>query len=114
MLNKLDEINWKELEHAYGPAEDVPGQIRALASTDPQVREKAQYELWGNIIHQGTIYQATSYAVPFLIELLEIPEVQDTRLAHSPRAWDWGNVCFVFQQFGLPHSQDKLISFLRD
>jgi hypothetical protein len=76
MLEGLEQINWKELRHAYGSAEDVPAQIRALALNDKQIREAALTELWGNIIHQGTVYSATAYAIPFLIELLESPDVK--------------------------------------
>src|SRR3712207_2397151 len=77
MLEGLDQIPWAELEHAYGPASDVPNQIRALASANPQRRDAAYHELWGNIIHQGTVYEATAYAVPFLVEVLGDPNVQD-------------------------------------
>jgi len=41
------------------------------------VRDKALYELYGNIFHQGTRYPATAPAVPFLFELLKAPGVQD-------------------------------------
>jgi hypothetical protein len=77
MLEGLDQINWNDLEHAYGSAEDVPEQICALASDDKQTREQAYTQLWSNIIHQGTVYSATAYAVPFLIELVESPHVKD-------------------------------------
>jgi HEAT repeat protein len=74
MLDQLDCVPWAELTHAYGSASDVPGQIRALRSSDPKVREKALWKLYGNIFHQGTRYQATPHAVPFLYELLRDPE----------------------------------------
>lgn len=77
MLEGLDSIDWQHLTHAYGPATDVPDLIHALASTDKQIREQAHHELCGNIWHQGTIYQATAYAVPFLIELLTYESVED-------------------------------------
>jgi hypothetical protein len=77
MLEGLDKINWRKLHHAYGNARDVPGLIRALLSPDAEVREKAFYELYGNIFHQGTRYEATPYAVPFFFELLTSPETPD-------------------------------------
>lgn len=77
MLEGLDSVNWSELEHAYGPAEDVPDLIRALLSDDVKKREEARWRLWGNIIHQGTVYAATAHAVPFFVELLDSPTVQD-------------------------------------
>ncbi|MFD5892811.1 hypothetical protein [Streptomyces sp. NPDC060366] len=61
----LDTQPWAEWEHAYGSADDVPGQLRALASDDAEEAEEALYELYGNIIHQGSVYEATAYAVPY-------------------------------------------------
>ena len=76
LLESLHEIDWGKLGHAYGEANDVPDLIRALASADQAVRERAMYGLFGNIWHQGTVYEASVYAVPFLIELLAEPHVQ--------------------------------------
>lgn len=66
-MKSLDEVPWSALYHAYGTAADVPGQLRKLreASTSGD----AIHELFGNIWHQGTVYEATSFAVPFLVEL---------------------------------------------
>ena len=75
MLAGLDEIDWAGLEHAYGPAGDVPGLIRALASTEPDERERARHALYGNVFHQGSRYEATAYAVPFLARLAVGPQV---------------------------------------
>jgi len=70
MLEGLDRVDWSGLRHAYGAAEDVPALIRALISPSEDERRAAITELYGNLWHQGTIYEATSYAVPFLIELV--------------------------------------------
>lgn len=80
MLETLDSVNWSELSHAYGPASDVPGLIRNLLSDDVSVRDEACWQLWGNIIHQGTVYEATAWAVPFFLELLDSPKVH-----HKPQ-----------------------------
>lgn len=77
MLENLDTIDWRNLHHAYGPANDVPDLIRALVSNDEEERQSAIFELYGNIWHQDTVYEATAYAVPFLIELLESERAQD-------------------------------------
>jgi hypothetical protein len=74
VLDRLDEIPWHSLHHAYGTAEDVPGLLRALAQEGEQ-QDKALYELFGNIWHQGTVYEASAYAVPFLVELAANPTV---------------------------------------
>ncbi|PQO40077.1 HEAT repeat domain-containing protein [Blastopirellula marina] len=70
MLSGLDQVDWKSLSHAYGSAEDVPAQMCKLTSPDKAVWETAIYDFYGNIWHQGTVYEATAYAVPFLLELL--------------------------------------------
>lgn len=66
----LDDIPWSELSHAYGEASDVPALLRQLASDDGN----PMHELYGNIFHQGTRYQATPYAVPFVAEVALNPE----------------------------------------
>ena len=69
MLEGLNKVDWGSLQHAYGTAEDVPALIRMLISPSPADRRDAFGSLYGNLWHQGTVYQATSRAVPFLIEL---------------------------------------------
>ncbi|MFE1314776.1 hypothetical protein [Streptomyces sp. NPDC058755] len=62
----LDRVAWPELGHAYGPADDVPGLLRAVTGGDEEAAAEAEQELWGSIVHQGTVYEATVAAVPFL------------------------------------------------
>jgi hypothetical protein len=71
----LDAVAWAKIEHAYGPAVDVPDLIRALVSPDAKIRGGAWYQLHGNLWHQGTIYEATAYAVPFFLQLLKSEKV---------------------------------------
>ncbi len=75
MLEGLDNIPWSTLNHAYGSAEDVPQLIWSLLDTNDDIRDKTLYSLYSNIWHQGTVYQATPYAVPFLVELLSVSTV---------------------------------------
>ena len=77
MLNGLDEINWSQLHHAYGEASDVPVLFRQLLSKDKVIVDKAIYELFGNIWHQGTVYEVSATAVPFLQEILKSPEIDE-------------------------------------
>ena len=84
MLDRLSEVNWSSLQHAYGPAEDVPDLLRALvepATASPslraeatrarrEVRDHVQWLLWGNVFHQGSRYEVTASVVPFLVEIL--------------------------------------------
>src|SRR5688572_20641353 len=69
--DRLAQVPWYELEHAYGKAERVPQWLSELRSTDGKVQAEALNALDGTICHQGTRYSASPYAVPFLIELLE-------------------------------------------
>ncbi|WP_328492837.1 HEAT repeat domain-containing protein [Streptomyces sp. NBC_00414] len=65
----LDDVDWAGLSHAYGSAEDVPGQIRALCGEDEAARKKAFGSLFSNIFHQGSRYRASPAAVPFLARI---------------------------------------------
>ncbi|MEH0841235.1 hypothetical protein V6U81_02420 [Micromonospora sp. CPCC 205711] len=73
MPRDLNTIDWASLTHAYGSAADVPALIGDLRSLDGEVRSTAMYELYGNIFHQGSRYEASAYAVPFLLELVADP-----------------------------------------
>ncbi|MDI1460627.1 HEAT repeat domain-containing protein [Catellatospora sp. KI3] len=77
MLERLDDIDWSLLSHAYGAADDVPGWIRELASGDDEVRIGAYQGLYASIVHQGSRYEATAHAAPFLLELLADESVPD-------------------------------------
>ncbi|MGW3244435.1 HEAT repeat domain-containing protein [Streptomyces sp. NPDC001070] len=76
-LAELDSVAWSELTHAYGPADDVPGQLRALRSPERDERAKALHELYGNVFHQGSRYEASAYAVPFLVGMAVDPATPD-------------------------------------
>jgi tetratricopeptide (TPR) repeat protein len=71
MFEGLDDIDWASLKHAYGSAADVPAMLRRLASSDPAERDEALHAAYGNIFHQGTRYEATPKAIPFLIAIAE-------------------------------------------
>src|SRR5579862_1242153 len=75
MLEQHDRVDWSQLSHAYGQAADVPEMIRDLARSGPATREDVLEELWSSILHQGSLYTATTAAIPFLIELLNEPSV---------------------------------------
>src|SRR5436190_7158853 len=78
MLEGLNKVDWSSLQHAYGTAEDVPTLIRALISPSPDERRAAITKLYSNLWHQGTVYEATSHAVPFLIELAVSDKTPDS------------------------------------
>lgn len=70
MLEDLDSIPWGQLQHAMGTAEDVPGDLRDLAFGDDAARDHAVGSLCNTICHQGSVYEATAPAVPFLVEMV--------------------------------------------
>ena len=57
---------WDQLYHAFGPATDLPELLDAL-SPDPS--DPLWGELWGRVCHQGSIYPASRYVLPFLLNL---------------------------------------------
>ena len=75
MLEGLDRVDWSSLEHAYGPAGDVPDLLRLLL--DDAERDDALHALYGNIFHQSTRYPATPHAVPFLVEIFNDTSLGD-------------------------------------
>jgi hypothetical protein len=58
--------NWRELKHAYGSAEDIPGIISALT---PDPTSPAWEDLWSRVCHQGTTYSASPVVLPFLLSV---------------------------------------------
>ncbi|MER5275479.1 HEAT repeat domain-containing protein [Streptomyces sp. NPDC002809] len=77
MFAGIDEVDWASMEHAYGPADDVPGLLRGLASADPAEREAALDGMYGAVHHQGDVYACTLACIPFLFELVVDPAVPD-------------------------------------
>jgi hypothetical protein len=65
----IDDLPWGDMSHAYGPAVDVPTDLKRVASTEPRMRENALWNLSGNIYHQGDIFDSTAAALPFLVTL---------------------------------------------
>jgi hypothetical protein len=70
MLDDIDAVPWANLRHAFGAATDLPARIRALAAKDRDERQAALKELFARLVHQGSVFDATPRAVPFLFELL--------------------------------------------
>ncbi|MBQ0905483.1 hypothetical protein [Micromonospora sp. U21] len=77
LLAGLDDLPWESLHHAYGPAVDIPDQLRALRSAEVPVRSCALSELFGNVYHQGTRWGASCHVVPFLVALADDPDTPD-------------------------------------
>jgi len=78
-----EEIDWSTVRACYGPATSVPASLRQLASPLRGERSDAISELWGCLCHQGTVYEASAIAVPFLFDAaksLELPRADREQL----------------------------------
>jgi HEAT repeat protein len=66
----LDEVDWSQLRHEFGPATDVPAVLRACAGAHPD----AVYALEDSLVYRGDAVQsAATGALPFLARLAADP-----------------------------------------
>ena len=81
LQEQLYQVAWEHLSHAYGPASDTPLHLLALLSNQVEEREYALEMLWSSICHQGSVYEASVAAVPFLIQILQqVPDEQKSSI----------------------------------
>ena len=70
--DEIRAIPWAEFETAYGPATDVPAQLRHLAGTDRSAALAASHELWCGLCHQHVyVSSAARPALPFILGALD-------------------------------------------
>ncbi|MFF4270213.1 hypothetical protein [Streptomyces sp. NPDC001536] len=69
----LTRTNWAELNHAYGPAEDVPKVLVALLDPNQAVRTKALGDIHHVVHHQNTLYEATAPTALYVAAILSDP-----------------------------------------
>ncbi|WP_157260554.1 hypothetical protein [Patulibacter minatonensis] len=72
-----EEIDWSDVQHAYGPAGDLPA-LFDLIRTAPADRDEAINDLWSALCHQETIYEASAVAVPTLFSLAQLHDLSVT------------------------------------
>lgn len=77
MLERLDAVDWAAVQHAFGPATDIPDALRTLADDDPGRRQRAYQHLWQTLLDEGMRNHATAAAAPFIAELVGDPRVPD-------------------------------------
>jgi hypothetical protein len=77
MFEALNSIDWESLSGCYNSAEEMPHFLRSFLSPVPEIRDWAIDEISSAVIHQGSVYDVSPVAVPFLFELLENEEVED-------------------------------------
>lgn len=71
----IDAIAWGSLNHAYGPATDVPGHLRALYRPDDAV--DAADALLTRVYHQGGgVFSSAVAALPFVVRAAADPDVR--------------------------------------
>ncbi|MCA9587449.1 MAG: hypothetical protein KC657_19110 [Myxococcales bacterium] len=87
-LAELDRVPWGRLAHAYGVGRsgeglhhDVAATLRGLGDDDPEMFEDAANTVFSNLCHQGTIYEATPFAVPFLAAFAAGVDLADEQVA---------------------------------
>ncbi|MEU0402745.1 hypothetical protein ABZ318_21375 [Streptomyces sp. NPDC006197] len=72
----VDAVDWSELKHNYGSAEEIPVLLRRCAGPDSDDAEDASSELLNLLFHQGGwICSAASAALPFMLRLAATPQV---------------------------------------
>jgi hypothetical protein len=70
-------VNWKELNHAYGSAENIPLLLSQLSSFPDETPSEQEpwVSLWSSLYHQGDIYSASFASVPEIVKhLLKSPQ----------------------------------------
>lgn len=86
-LDELAQAPWDRLKHAFGAGPliymgypfDVAASLRDIVADDPEKAEEALLSFWDTLCHQGTIYEASAWAIPFLIAFLVDVDADDPR-----------------------------------
>lgn len=66
----LASVPWDELEHAYGPAGDVPDLLRRIPKARGNKLQELAEELWSRVLHQGTFYSASPTVARWMADAL--------------------------------------------
>jgi hypothetical protein len=61
---------WTSLQHAYGPAGDIPALLAAAENSGAKFGP-AWNDVWSRLCHQGTTYTASYAALPLLADMAE-------------------------------------------
>lgn len=72
MDDELAAVPWAEYETAYGPATEVPEQLRRLGSADEAIALRASHDLWCGLCHQHVFVSTAALpALPFILRVLD-------------------------------------------
>jgi hypothetical protein len=78
---RLDEIEWHRLHGPYGTSKGVPAALRDLEAESARKRATAVGFLQEHLWHQGTVYEVSAPAVPFVADAALGPSVgRDDRI----------------------------------
>jgi len=92
---------WRELEHAYGSAENIPSlleQLKSLPGSEGQ--SEPWFSIWSALAHQGDVYSASFAAVPHVVAALALqPCEADESFFQFPA---WIEICRAKQDTHIP------------
>lgn len=72
---RIDNIDWKQYDTAYGRADIISEQLKRLVCGDREIEMKAAHDLWCGLCHQHAyISSAALPAFPFLLEVLKVAD----------------------------------------
>jgi hypothetical protein len=75
MEKELHQIDWMQLETAYGMAAYIPGELLKLFSADHDTAMEASHQLWCGLCHQKAgVASAALPALPFILKALTIAD----------------------------------------
>jgi hypothetical protein len=79
----VDAVPWETLEHAYGPASDLPPLLEKATAAKGRTLYEILGELCSRVLHQGTIYNASPPVVGVLIEMLPDAEPREKAMLYG-------------------------------
>lgn len=59
LMTELEKVDWDNLESAMEGCEMIPRAINGMLVEDEKVAAECEHSIWYEILHQGTIYEAT-------------------------------------------------------
>ncbi len=97
----LENPRWCELQHAYGPASDIPALLSQLQTVPSSVDgSEPWFTLWSALAHQGDVYSASFAAVPHVVHALAwAPDKADYGYFQFPA---WVEICRAKSQTEIP------------
>jgi hypothetical protein len=97
----LDSPRWSDLNHAYGPASDIPALLLQLDDLpESSGHDEPWFTLWSALTHQGDVYSASFAAVPHVVAALERSPTKASFVYFQFPAWV--EICRDRNQISIP------------